>query len=259
MSTSEAVVAVVTGGGSGIGRATARLLAQRGAAVALADIDLESARVAAEEIALIGGRAAPLQLDVGDSRAITPAFAEIEKTLGVPTVLVNCAGVLHIAPAIETKIEDFDRVLNVNLRSVFMTCVAFSKELINTGKGGVIVNVTSVHAALSEPNASAYTAAKGGVEAMSRTFASEWARYGIRVNCVRPGATRTALTENLYTPAVLSALENRVPMGRPASPDEIAHSIVFLASPEASYTTGITLDVDGGYRMDGSLPNAEYR
>ena len=131
--------------------------------------------------------------------------------------------------------------------------------MIAGGITGSIVNVTSIHAVISEPNASAYTAAKGGIEAMSRTFASEWAKYGIRVNCVRPGATRTSLTEELYTDGILNALALRIPLKHPASPEQIAAGICFLASPDADYITGTALDVDGGYIMDGSLPQIEYR
>lgn len=118
--------------------------------------------------------------------------------------------------------------------------------------------MSSIHAVLSEPNASVYTAVKGGLEAMSRTFASEWASLGVRVNCVRPGATVTALTAELYTPEILAALAQRIPMRSPAQPEQIAAAICFLASDDADYCTGTTLDVDGGYVMHGGLPGTEY-
>jgi len=251
-------VAIVTGGASGIGEATARRMAADGAAVAILDVDKAAGSASALAIRRAGGSAIALAVDVSDEAAVGEATAAVVRELGLPNVLVNCAGILHVAPAVETTTEAFDRVIRINLRSVFVMTMAVTRGLIDAGQPGAIVNVSSIHAVLSEPNASAYTAAKGGIEAMSRTFASEWAEHRIRVNTVRPGATRTALTDDLYTPRVLAALAQRIPMMRPAAPSEIAAGICFLASDEASYITGTTLDIDGGYIMDGSLPDAKY-
>lgn len=251
-------VAVVTGAGSGIGEATAVRLALGGAAVAIFDVDPRASAETAAAIIASGGSAAAFAVDVSDEAAVNEGLTVVEDTLGLPTILVNCAGILHVAPALDTTLEAFDRVIRVNLRSVFVTTVGFARRLVASGAGGAVVNVSSIHAVLSEPNASAYTAAKGGIEAMSRTFASEWSAHGIRVNTVRPGATRTALTAALYSDRILAALAQRIPMMRPAMPDEIAAGICFLASDDASYITGTTLDIDGGYIMDGSLPDAPY-
>ena len=130
--------------------------------------------------------------------------------------------------------------------------------MIAQGDGGTIVNFSSIHAMISEPNASAYTAAKGAIEAFSRTLASEMSRHRIRVNCIEPGATYSELTEPMYTPSVVKALNTRVPMKEIAQPEWIARGVVFLASAESRYMTGETLVMDGGYRMDGSLPGASY-
>ena len=254
----QTITAIVTGGGSGIGEATAKRLAARGYSVAIFDVDGKRARDVAGAITSSGGVAATFEVDVSNESSVESALAATLAEVGLPTILINCAGILHVAPALETTVEAFDRVVAVNLRSVFLVCVAVARKLVEAGLPGSMVNVSSIHAVLSEPNASAYTAAKGGVEAMSRTFASEWAPYGIRVNCVRPGATRTALTDSLYTPDILDALAQRIPMTRPAMATEIAACIDFLASPDASYITGTALDVDGGYIMDGSLPRTSY-
>jgi NAD(P)-dependent dehydrogenase (short-subunit alcohol dehydrogenase family) len=254
----KATTAIVTGGGSGIGEATAHRMAERGYVVAIFDIDGQSAREVVKSIVIRGGRAAAFEVDVSSDSSVEVAIAAVVAELGIPTILINCAGILHVAPALETTVESFDRVIAVNLRSVFLMCVTFAKRLVEAKMSGSIVNVSSIHAVISEPNASAYTAAKGGVEAMSRTFASEWAPHGIRVNWVRPGATRTALTDELYSPEILDALAQRIPMTRPAVATEIAAAIDFLASSDASYITGTALDVDGGYIMDGSLPHISY-
>lgn len=252
-------IALVTGGGSGIGRAVAELLARDGVSVLVTDIDEESAEEVAKGITSEGGVAWAERMDVADPVSVTRVIEGTAATRGPAEMIANVAGVLHIAPALGTTLEAFDRIVGVNLRGTFLVNVAAASALRSVGRSGSIVNVSSIHAVLSEKNASAYTATKGGVEAMSRTFASEWAEYGVRVNCVRPGATRTALTERLYTPDVLRGLAQRIPMVRPATPEEIAQGIAFLLSPKASYITGTTLDIDGGYIMDGSLPNTSYQ
>lgn len=256
--------AIVTGAASGIGRATAVLLAERGHAVALLDHDAAGLAAVAE---LIGpDRAVTVTVDVADEDSVGAALDTCFDRAAAPRVLVNCAGILRLAPALETSIDDFDRVLAVNLRSIFLLSTGFARRVV-AGRSSpddahddvAIVNVSSVHAVVSEPNAAAYTASKGGMEALSRTLASEWAPLGIRVNCVRPGATWTALSTPLYTPEVLAALAARVPFGAPARPEQIAAAIGFLASEDSSFITGTAIDVDGGFAMHGGLPGTEYR
>ncbi|BDZ47477.1 SDR family NAD(P)-dependent oxidoreductase [Naasia aerilata] len=255
----EGRAAIVTGGASGIGEATASRLAQEGAAVAIIDRDRAGADRVVDQIRASGGSALAVETDVSDPTSVDLAIDEVAASIGTPSVVINCAGILHVAPLLETSLDDFDRVLRVNLRSVFIVSTAAARRLVEAGLPGALVNVSSIHAAISEPNASAYTAAKGGIEALTRTMATELAVHGIRVNYVRPGATRTALTEQIYTEEVLAALAQRVPLRIPATPEQVAAGICFLASDEAGYCTGTGIDIDGGYIMDGSLPGTVYR
>jgi NAD(P)-dependent dehydrogenase (short-subunit alcohol dehydrogenase family) len=173
-------------------------------------------------------------------------------------ILINNAGIILQAPVIEMTEQQWDKILTNNLKSCFLCSRAVAKQMIRQGRGGRIVNISSIHAELSEPSAGAYTAAKGGMEAFSRTLATELAPHKITVNCIRPGATYTELTIPMYTEAVKKALFTRIPLKEIAEPSWIADGIVFLASERARYITGQTLTIDGGYLMDGSLPGAEY-
>jgi NAD(P)-dependent dehydrogenase (short-subunit alcohol dehydrogenase family) len=246
-------VAVVTGADSGIGRATAvRLLAEGATVVA---VDLKHSQPWQDDGA---GRLRLLDLDVADPAAPDELAARLRAEADHVDVLANVAGILRIAPFLEVSREDWDRVLAVNLTGVFFLSQAVARLMVDQQTAGRIVNVSSVHAVVSEPNAAPYTATKGGLEAMTRTMASELAPHGITVNCVRPGATRTRMSEPIYTPPIVRSLEAKIPLGMIAPPEWVAAAICYLASDEACYTTGACLDVDGGYAMDGSLPGTEY-
>jgi NAD(P)-dependent dehydrogenase (short-subunit alcohol dehydrogenase family) len=254
----ENTSAIVTGAGSGIGRAVARRLAAEGARVAVVDINRETAEETRAMVADAGGAAVALPADVSSPAAVRDAVAGATDWGGVPDVLVNNAGILRLAPALDTSVAVFDEVIAVNLRSVFLMSTEVARAMVAAGTRGRIVNISSIHAALSEPNACAYTAAKAGIEGLSRTLASELAPAGITVNCVRPGATWTALSTPLYTDTVIKQLHQRIPLRDIAQPDEIAAAVAYLASAEARYCTGTTLAVDGGYLMDGGLPGGAY-
>lgn len=253
------LVAVVTGAGSGIGRATAVRLAREGAHVAVMDINQKAADEVREDIVNSGGQATAYTVDVSDSVQVREVLSAVRLEIGAPQVLVNNAGILRLSAMEDTSDELFELVLKTNLFSVFYMARETARILFENKLSGSIVNVSSIHAVISEPNGGAYTAAKGGIEGMSRTMASEWARRNIRVNCVRPGATNTSLSKPLYTEEVVRALRMRVPMGTIASPEQISAGICFLASSEADYITGTTLNIDGGYIMDGSLPGLAYK
>jgi NAD(P)-dependent dehydrogenase (short-subunit alcohol dehydrogenase family) len=246
-------VAVVSGAESGIGRATAlRILAEGGSVLAA---DRATYEPWPDDVA---ERVHRVEVDVADDRAPELVLAGLRTRGWEPHVLVNAAGVLSIAPFLEVRGEDWDRVLAVNLRGVFFLTQAVARRIVELGTPGRIVNVSSVHAVVSEPNAAPYTASKGGLEAMTRTIATELAPYGITVNCVRPGATHTRMSDPIYTPAILDALAGRIPLREVAPPEWVASAICYLASDESVYTTGACLDVDGGYAMNGALPGTEY-
>jgi len=251
-------IAIVTGGAAGIGKAIALALAGEGADVAIADIQDAKAQAVAETIAAMGRRALALHCDVGDSAQVNRMVGEVAEKLGGLHILVNNAAI--IAPGLfwEVSDESWDRIIRTNLSSVFYCARAAARAMIEQRQGGRIINMSSIHATLSEPSAGPYTAAKGGIEALSRTMATELAPYKILVNCIAPGATYSELTTPMYTEAVKKSLFERVPLKEIAQPEWIAAGVVFLASDDARYMTGQVLTIDGGYVMDGSLPGASY-
>jgi len=251
-------IAIVTGGAAGIGKAIALALANEGAHVAIADIQDAKAQAVAAEIAKLGRRALAIHCDVGDSGQVNAMVAQVVDQLGGLDILVNNAAI--IAPGLfwELSDDDWNRIIRNNLSSVFYCSRAAAKVMIQQGRGGRIISMSSIHATLSEPSAGPYTAAKGGVEAFSRTMATELAPYKILVNCVAPGATYSELTTPMYTESVKKSLFERVPLKEIAQPEWIAAGVVFLASDDARYMTGQVLTLDGGYTMDGSLPGAKY-
>jgi len=250
--------AVVTGGASGIGKAIAMAFAREGADVAILDINLPQARQAAESIRALGRRAVAIECDVGYADPVKRAFAEAVQFLGGLDIMVNNTGVIRFSKVVDMPEEDWDFILRTNLKSVFLCSQAAARQMIKQGRGGRILSISSIHAVLSEPNCGHYTATKGGIEAFSRTLATELAPHKITVNFIRPGATSTELTTPMYTESVKRSLFQRVPMKEIAEASWIAAGAVFIASEESRYMTGQSLTLDGGYVMDGSLPSAEY-
>ena len=251
-------VAVVTGAGAGIGKAIAREFVKEGAKVALCDLSKEKLAAVEAELAAAGGSVTSIRADVGFQKDVQSLFEAVLKHFGGIDIMVNNAAVIHQAKVVDTTEEDWDRLLRNNLKSVFLCCREAARIMIRQERGGKIINLSSIHAVLSEPQASAYTAAKGGVEAFSRTLATEVAPWHINVNCIEPGATYTELTIPMYTEQVKKALFQRIPFKEIAQPEWIARGAVFLASEDSRYMTGSVLTLDGGYIMDGSLPGAAY-
>jgi NAD(P)-dependent dehydrogenase (short-subunit alcohol dehydrogenase family) len=204
------------------------------------------------------GPVAGISADVGALADVQKVMAFTAKTFGALSILVNNAAIIHQANIVDLELADWDRIIRNNLTSVFLCCREGARAMIAAKKGGRIINMSSIHATLSEPQAGAYTATKGGIEAFSRTLATELAPHKITVNCVAPGATYSELTVPMYTDAVKTALYKRVPLKEIAQPEWVGRGVVFLASDDARYMTGSVLTMDGGYTMDGSLPDAKY-
>lgn len=251
-------VAIVTGGGAGIGQAAALRLASEGANVAVFDVSADRADETVGRIREAGGEAEAYRVDVSDEGSVNPAVQEVVDRQGVPFSLVNSAGILEIMPALEMSADRFDRVIGVNLRGAFIMSTAVARHVVANGLGARIVNVSSIHAAISLRDAASYAASKGGLEALTFTLAADWAHHGITVNVVRPGATWSAMTTPMYTPEVLTSLGRRIPLGNVAQSSQVASAIAYLASEEASYSTGAVLSVDGGYTINGNMPGQEY-
>jgi NAD(P)-dependent dehydrogenase (short-subunit alcohol dehydrogenase family) len=246
-------LAVVTGANSGIGRATAVRLLEEGADVVAVDCSHDAPWPTG-----LDARVTAVAADVADPLAPGAVLTALENLGRGYDILVNAAGILRIAPFFEVTETDWDDVLAVNLKGVFFLTQAIGRGMVERGTAGRIVNVSSVHAVVSEPNAAPYTASKGGLEALTRTIATELAPYRITVNCVRPGATWTAMSRPIYTERVLALLAERIPLKEIAPPEWVATAICYLASDESMYTTGACLDVDGGYAMNGALPGIAY-
>ncbi|WP_167859697.1 SDR family NAD(P)-dependent oxidoreductase [Paenibacillus cymbidii] len=251
-------VAIVTGGSAGIGAAIAKLFAKEGANIAIADLNEERGHQVLHAIESYGVKGMMIKADAGNKDDVIRTVDETLAKLGRLDIMVNNAAIIHQASVVNTLEEDWERIIRNNLTSCFLGSKYAAKAMIDQKQGGRIINVSSIHATLSEPNCSAYTAAKGGVEAFTRTLATELAPHKITANILAPGATYTELTLPMYTPAVKEALFKRVPLQDIAEPEEIAHAALYLASAESRYMTGSTLTIDGGYVMDGSLPGAAY-
>ncbi|MCB1379489.1 MAG: SDR family oxidoreductase [Alphaproteobacteria bacterium] len=246
----DGLSAIVTGSGSGIGKATARMLAMAGAAVTVADRDGASAEEACSEIAAAGASASAVALDVTDEDAIENVFGSVVKQHGAIDILINNAGRAIRHPALELSIADWDKVVAVNQTAVFLCSRAAARRMITSGRGGAIVNTASIMGLSGGglyPNIS-YQTTKGAVVNMTRALAVEWAPHGIRVNAVAPTYVNTPfIAPILAQPELVERIKQMTPLRKLAEPDDVAAAILFLASPAAAMITGHTLPVDGGF------------
>ncbi len=243
-------VAVVTGGGNGLGKAIGTALAGAGAIVVLADHDTTAARAAAEEIALSGGRAEARALDVTDEAAIEHVFEAVVAAHGRLDMLVNNAGIAIRHAAVDLPLDDWHRVMDVNLTGVFLCSRIAARHMIAAGTAGRMVNMASIMSFSGGglyPNVS-YQSTKGAILNLTRALAVEWAPNNIRVNAVAPTWTRTRLIQGfLDQPDLVAALESLMPLGRLADPEDIVGAVLYLAGKASAMVTGHTLPVDGGF------------
>lgn len=242
---------VVTGAASGIGRATALLLAEAGAAVGVADANAEGAAAVAAEIGKLGGRALAQGFDVRDVAATDAAFTLIEQQLGPIDGLVTCAGISRPMPAASMPEDLWDLVIGVNLKGTFVSCQAAGRRMIERGRGA-IVTIASTSSLVGHPGRVHYCASKAGVVGMMRDLAIEWGSHGVRVNAVGPSATDTPMIRNGIPAGFVSeVMEDRTPLGRLCQPEEIASVCLFLLSDLASFMTGSLVMADGGLTAGG--------
>jgi len=245
----EGKIAIVTGVAAGIGRASAELFARNGAHVIGGDIDEKEGVSLEDSIRKSGGIMTYLNSDVSKIPELSKLF-EIAEGLGGVDVLFNNAGVEVAKGLLETSEDDWERNVNVNLKSVFFSCKLAIQQMKNKGRG-VIINNSSV-AGLVGSFSPAYSAAKGGIIALTKALAADFGQFNIRVNCICPGAIETPMLDRVIEfqgdpPEVRTMRQKNYPMGRFGTPDEIAQTALFLASDDSSFVTGATIVVDGGF------------
>jgi glucose 1-dehydrogenase len=239
-------VVIVTGGAQGIGRACVEAFAAEGAAVVIADIDADGGQKAAEAIRAGGGRAQFIQTDVGDAGQARRLVDQSLATFGRLDVLINNAGIIKTAEFLEISEADFDAVLRVNLKGVFLVGQAAARVMVRQGRGA-IVNMSSANAVVAIPNQVPYVTSKGAVNQLTKVMALALADKGVRVNAIGPGSILTDLLKVVMNDdAARQRILSRTPMGRCGEPAEVAKVALFLASDDASYLTGQCIYPDGG-------------
>lgn len=244
---------VVTGGGSGLGRAIAQRFAGAGEPVLVFDQDGEAARDCVAAIEAAGGRAVEYTGSVSEEQDVVEAFAAATKTFDGVRVLVNNAGISCNRPTLELGLEEWSRTLDVNLTGVFLCAREAARHM--AGSDGVILNMCSMYGVVAAPNRLGYCATKSGVAMMTKSLAVEWAEQGIRVNAIAPGYIRTALLEELIDDGRVDAdaLLHRTPQGRFGTVEEVADLACFIASDAARFMTGQIIGLDGGWTANGYL------
>ncbi|OGN01254.1 MAG: hypothetical protein A2651_00945 [Candidatus Yanofskybacteria bacterium RIFCSPHIGHO2_01_FULL_42_12] len=245
-------VALITGSRRGMGKAHALVLAAQGAKIIVTDIDQKECLSVVEEIIQKGGQAACFKMDVSSRIEVDQVFSEAIKQFGRLDILVNNAGIFSPKPALELTEEDWDKMIDINLKGQFLCAQRAAKEMAKN-KWGRIINISSIASGgvgIGFSGAAHYAASKGGVIGMTETLAAEWADLGINVNAIAPGAIDTPMVHQSgeqLSGEISEELMHRVPLKRIGKPEEVSSLVVFLASEEASYITGATFYIDGGW------------
>ena len=239
-------VAVVTGTSRGLGQYFARALAKSGADLVITSRTLDSLRDFESEIKALGRRVLPLELDVRDPARIEKMAAAAEEAYGHIDILVNNAGMNIRKPAVDVTWDDWNAILDTNLRGSFFVAQAIAKRMIPRGYGRII-NIGSVTSVAGYAGLAPYGASRGGIRQLTMSLADDWGRHGITVNCLAPGWFKTAQNKVMYEDKEwVDYLSDRIPMKRPGAPDDLDSAVVFLAAESSRYITGQTLLVDGG-------------
>jgi len=243
-------VAIVTGGAKGIGKGIAKGLAEYGAKVVIFDIDAESANETVEEIKKMGGYAVFKKVDVTKTDEVNKAVSEVLDEFGKIDILVNNAGTVVRKSVLDTTDQDWDKVINLNLKGAFLCARAVGPSMIKRRKGKII-NIGSVSSFLGHPDHAAYGASKGGIRILTKVLAVEWGKYGINVNGIAPGYVKTPMTEDyLRVKRNYESIVSKIPLNRVAVPEDLIGPVVFLASKASDYISGHMLLVDGGRTAD---------
>ncbi len=245
-------VSIVTGSGQGIGREIALAMGREGASVVVADWNEIKAREVASEIGAAGGAALPVKVDISDAGQVEAMVRQTLAAFGRIDVLVNNAGIGHVKPFLSITLEEWNRVLTINLTGQFLCAQAVARVMLQQG-GGRIVNVASISGERGGTGRAAYGAAKAGVILLTKVMAVELAAKGIGVNAISPGPTETEQVRQCHDDATRAAYHSVLPIKRYAAPSEIANTALFLASQESSFVNGHILNVDGGFGAAGLI------
>lgn len=239
-------IAVVTGASRGLGQYLGRALARSGADLVITSRRLADLKPFQEEIEALGRRVFPLELDVRDARSVAAKADLAWAEFGKIDILVNNAGCNVRKPALEVSVEDWDLILETNLRGAFFVAQAFARLMVERGYGRII-NIGSVTSVFGYAGLAPYCASRGGIKQLTMSLADDWGRYGVTVNCLAPGWFRTKQNSVLYeNEKWVEYLKDRIPLKRPGQPQDLDGAVVYLASDASAYVTGQTLLVDGG-------------
>ncbi len=241
-------VAVVIGGGGVLAGAMAEGLAKAGADVAILDLNLENARMKAEQLSSYGVQSLAIQVNATSKRDLENADKQIMDALGRVDILINAPGINSSTPFFDITEEEWDKIMNVNLKSMFLACQIFGQRMIEQAEGGSIINISSASSGPPLSKVFTYSVSKAGVNNLTQFLAREWATYNVRVNALAPGFFPAEQNRKILTEDRIQSIFNHTPMARFGEPDELIGAVLWLASPQASsFVTGAIIRVDGGF------------